>query len=190
MIRGFFYSLICTCFLLTAGARKPFPLLPFPTSVLNLLGPHSAYSSELENVPAWQFSGGKGTLLATFSRQLPQISSLELQDGIVLVFAKGYDFGGGSKGEEKPVGLPFYMASANETTPQFNACSYYVEEGKVNLVLSMHEGLESGFKTANQDIRLRYFVLPPEFLQQHRLSTMAIRKMPYTQLIGLLGTTP
>lgn len=190
MIRGLFFSLLCTCCLLTASALKPVPVNPFPQKVLSLLDTHSAYSSEWENVQAWQFSAGKGTLLATFSRHLPEISSLVLQEGVVLVFAKGYDFEGVSEGEDKPVGLPFYMASPRVTVSQTNAWSYSIEEGKVSIVLIMPESLNSSFKTECQDIRLRYFVFPPEFLRQHKLSTMAIRNMPYKQLIGLLGTAP
>lgn len=190
MIRGLFFSLICTCLLLIANARKPLPFRPCPANVLSQLKSRVAYSSEWENVPAWQFSAGKGTLLATFSRHLPQISSSVLQEGVVLVFAKGYDFEGVSKGEEKPVGLPFYMASSKESEPNLNAWTYALGEEKVTIELSISQSLEAGFKTESSAIRLRYFILPPEFLQQHKLSIMTIRKMPYKELIGLLDTTP
>lgn len=190
MNRGLFFSVFCTCFFLAAGARKPEPVGPFPASVIKPLTTHSVYSSEWETVPSWQFSAGKGTFLATFSRQLPQISSSVLQVGVVLVFAKGYDFEEVSKAEEKPVGLPFYMASSGKMVAQLNAWTYALEEGKATIELRLPEVLKSDFKRASQDIRLQYFVFPPEFLQQHQLSAMAIRKMPYSQLSGLLGTTP
>ena len=187
MIRGLVFSVFYTCFFLTVGARKS---SPFPSFVIKPLTTPSAYSSEWETVPSWQFSAGKGTFLATFSRQLPQISSSVLQEGVVLVFAKGYDFEGVSKAEEKPIGLPFYMSSAGEMDAQLNAWTYSSDEGKATIELRLPEVLKSDFEGACQDIRLRYFVVPPEFLQQHQLSAMAIRKMPYSQLSGLLGTMP
>jgi hypothetical protein len=190
MIRGLVFSVFYTCFFLTVSARNPEPVGPFFTSVIKPLTTHSVYSSGWETVPSWQFSAGKGTFLATFSRQLPQISSSVLQEGVVLVFAKGYDFEEVSNKEEKPLGLPFYMASPDEMIAQLNAWTYALEEGKATIELKLPEVLKSDFKRASEDIRLRYFVVPPAFMQHHQLSAMAIRKMPYSQLSGLLGTTP
>lgn len=107
-----------------------------------------------------------------------------------MVFAKGYDFEGVSKAEEKPLGLPFYMVLANEAAPTPYAWSYTPEEQKVTVALSMNEALKASFEQARKDIQLRFFVLTPDFLRQHKLTPMAARKLPYQQLVVLLNTTP
>lgn len=190
MIRGLFLTLFCTCILLVSNARET----PFSHNLFALTNKPSdhavAYSSEWESVSAWQVTEGKGTLLASYTRQLPQVTSDLLKEGVILLFAKGYDFEGISKAEEKPIGLPFYMALASELVPHPYAWSYGVEEGKVEVGVHMHQDLKKGFDASASDIRLRFFVLPSAFLQQHKLTPMAARKLSYSQLVALLNTTP
>jgi len=173
-----------------AGARETSSKNHFPIGFFNPAEPHTVYLSEWEAVPAWQLTAVKGTLFATYTRQLPQISSDILDEGVVLLFARGYDFEAVSRGEEKPVGLPFYMTLSNESMPQPFAWSYEAKKGKVQVALSMQEALERGFQSARNDIRLRYFVLPSQFLQEHKLTPMAARNLSYNQLVTLLNTTP
>lgn len=129
-------------------------------------------------------------MLYTYSRPLEQVSASVLAEGVVVVFAKGYDFEGVSKAEEKPLGLPFYMALASQAALHPYAWSYTPEESKVTVGLSMHEALKPGFEQAQKEIQLRFFVLTPDFLRQHKLTAIAARKMPYSKLVALLNTTP
>lgn len=190
MIRGFLMLIVSTLILLSANAKENLtnplsPLLPFMGSA-----PQMVYSSDWETVPAWQLSAGSGALLYTYSRPLELVSASVVKEGVVVVFAKGYDFEGVSKAEEKPLELPFYMAMASEAVLYPYAWSYAPEEGRVTIGLSMHPDLEPGFESAQKDIRLRFFVLAPDFLRQHKLNPMAVRKMPYNKLVALLNTTP
>ena len=190
MIRGLFLTLFCTCLLIASIASETHSNYPHFTLFNNPTDPAVAYSSDWESVSAWQVTVGKGTLLASYTRQLSQVSSAILEDGVVLLFAKGYDFEGVSKAEERPLVLPFYMVLANETAPHPYAWSYGVDAGKVEVAVSMHQALKEGFDSASNDIRLRFFVLPSTFLKQHKLTPMAARSLPYSQLVSLLSTTP
>lgn len=190
MIRGLLFLIISALNLLPARASEN----PKPSTFRHLFSlvtsPQGVFSSDWETVPAWQLDESSGALLYTYSRPLEQVSPAVLTGGVVVVFAKGYDFEGVSKAEEKPLGLPFYMAMANETVSSPLAWSYTPAENKVTVGLSMDAALKGSFEQSRKDILLRYFVLSPDFLQQHKLTPMAVRKMPYSQVVSLLNTTP
>lgn len=190
MIRGLFLLIVGTLSLISSSAKEDltnptFRSFPFPLNI-----PSAVYTSDWETVPGWQLAEGPGSLLFTFSRSLEQVSSSDLKEGVVVVFAKGYDFEKVSAAEEKPLGLPFYMTLANETALHPYAWSYSSEEKRVTIGLSMDSSLKPGFEQAQSDIRIRFFVLTPDFLQQHKLTAMAVRKMPYGQLVALLNIAP
>lgn len=190
MIRGLFFLILSALSLLPARASEEltsFPLSLTKSPVADLL---TVYSSGWEKVPTWQVAAGTGALLYTYSRPLEEVSSSVLNDGVVVVFARGYDFEGVSTREEKPLGLPFYMALASEAAPQPIAWSYSPAEKGVTVGLSMDAALKESFEQAREDIQLRFFVLSPDFLRQHKLTPMAVRKMPYAQLVALLNTAP
>lgn len=190
MIRGLFFLILSALSVLPASASEK--STGFPQSFISATGsaPWTVYSSGWESVPAWQLAAGTGALLYTYSRPLEQVSPSILKEGVVVVFARGYDFEGVSKREEKPLGLPFYIALASEAVPQPVAWSYSAEEAMVTVGLSMDAALKEGFEQAQKDIQLRFFVLSPDFLRQHKLTPMTVRKMPYPQLVALLNTAP
>jgi hypothetical protein len=190
MIRGLFVLIASTLSFLSLSAQGNSTNLLFPASLFADITPQGAYSTRWETVPSWQAVDGAGSLLYTYSRPLEQVSPSVLTEGVVVVFARGYDFEGVSKAEEKPLGLPFYIALSSENAPQPYAWSYTPEESKVTIGLSMNEALKTGFVQAQKDIQLRFFVLTPDFLRQHKLTPMAARNMSYTKLVALLHTAP
>lgn len=190
MIRGLFVLIVSTLSFVSLSAKQTVTPPLTPTSFFSDSNPRAAFSSGWETVPAWQLTKGSGSLLYTYSRPLEQVSPSVLKEGLVVVFAKGYDFEGVSRAEEKPLGLPFYMALASENAPYPYAWSFTAEQAGVTVALSMNEALKGGFEAAQKDIQLRFFVLTPEFLKQHKLTPMAARKLPYSQLVALLNTTP
>lgn len=190
MIRGFLFLILSTLSLLPARASENPSHFPFSSSTSAVTTPATVFSSGWESVPAWQLDPETSSLLYTYSRPLEEVSPAVIREGVVVVFARGYDFEGISKREEKPLGLPFYMVSANEAAPHPIAWSYSAEGSQVTVGLSMDKALQGGFEQAQNDIQLRYFVISPGFLRQHKLTAMAVRKMPYSQLVALLNTTP
>lgn len=190
MIRGLLFSILSTLSLLPASASENPTHLPYSKFSSVLTAPSDVYSSGWETVPAWQLDPGQGSLLYTYSRPFEELSPSMIREGVVVVFARGYDFEGISRREEKPLGLPFYMMPANEANPHPIAWSFAAEGGQVTVGLSMDKALQGGFEQAQKDIQLRYFVISPDFLRQHKLTAMAVRKMPYPQLVALLNTTP
>lgn len=190
MIRGLFFLILSALSVLPASASEELTSFPLSLQRSPLAGPHTVYSSGWEKVPAWQVAAGTGSLLYTYSRPLEEVSSSVLKEGVVVVFARGYDFEGVSTKEDKPLGLPFYMALASEAAPQPVAWSYSAGEKGVTVGLSMDAALKGSFEQAREDIQFRFFVLSPDFLRQHKLSPMAVRKMPYAQVVALLNTAP
>lgn len=190
MIRGLFLLIVATLSLLSSSAKENAPSRPLPLFSAPVNTPAMVYSSDWETVPAWQLAEGSGSLLYTYIRPLEQASPEVIKEGVVLVFARGYDFVSVSKAEEKPLGLPFYMALANENVVYPYAWSYSPQERKVTIGLSMDSSLQSGFMQAGKDIQLRFFVLSPGFLKQYKLTAKAARSIPYNRLVDLLNTTP
>lgn len=190
MIRGLFFLILSALSVLPASASEKSTSFPPNTLSAIVFTPRTVYSSGWESVPAWQLAAGTGALLYTYSRPLEQVLPSILNEGVVVVFARGYDFEGVSKREEKPLGLPFYMALSSEAVPQPVAWSYTAEKARVTVGLSMDAALKEGFEQAQKDIQLRFFVLSSDFLRQHKLTRMAVRKMPYSQLVALLNTAP
>jgi hypothetical protein len=190
MIRGLFLFIFSALNLLPASARENVTFFPASLISIPIANPLTVYSTEWETVPAWQLAEGSGSLLYTYNRALEPVSAAVLEEGVVVVFAKGYDFEGVSKAEEKPLGLPFYMALAGEAALTPYAWSYSAKEARVTVGLSMGAALKEGFEQARKDIQLRFFVLSPDFLRQHKLTPKAVRKMPYAQLVALLNTAP
>lgn len=190
MIRGLLFLILSALSLLPASATEHPAHFPFSIFSSILTIPSNVYSSGWETVPAWQLDPGQGSLLYTYSRPFEEVSPSAIKEGVVVVFARGYDFESVSQREEKPLGLPFYMLSSNEAAPHPIAWSYAAKGSQVTIGLSMDKALQGGFEQAQKDIQLRYFVISPDFLRQHKLTVLAVRKMPYSQLVALLNTTP
>lgn len=151
--------------------------------------PAAAYfSTEWEEVPQWNRSASGNEVTYHFNRNTPQLESHMLKTGAVVVFVKGYDFTGFSK-VEKPLGLPFYFMAPDESSGTYN---WHTEsrEGHINVALQMQAATEENFLKANNNIRMRYFILSPQFLEQHKLNHQTLRGISYTKLSAMLGLAP
>ena len=111
-----------------------------------------------------------------------------IKSGAVVVFVKGYDFTGFSK-VEKPLGLPFYFMAPDENSGTYNWHTEF-KEGNINVALQMQGAMEENFLKSSNQIRVRYFVLSPEFLKEHKLNAQALRGISYSKLTTLLGVAP
>ncbi len=106
-----------------------------------------------------------------------------------MVWTRGYDFLNMSKGD-KPLGLPFTWVPADERYIHPYLWHYYSTENNVSVAVEMHPEMIENFTAAKQDIRMRYFVITPEFMAANNLSKPALRSMSYDKLISLLNVAP
>ena len=190
MFSDFLLSTLCSGILMFSNTQECFKNAETVVTHNIVTDPQLAYHSEWETVPSWSTENKNGSLFHTYKRTIPQISKTILDSGVIVVFAKGYDFNGINKSEEKPLGLPFYMLSSIESLSHPQAWSFKIEEGNLIIGLSMHPEVKSFFDNDSKDIQLRYFVLSPEFLKKHNLTEEGVRKSNYNQIVSLIGTTP
>lgn len=147
----------------------------------------AAFSTGWEAVPEWKSNETNGVQVYNFNRNTPELNDAVLNGGAVVVFAKGYDFEGFSRSAEKPMGLPFYIMSANENANDTYNWTTDNTEGNIAVSLKMSKDLAQTFSKAQGNIRFRYFVLPQAFLQAHHLTTQALHQMPYHKFTELVG---
>jgi hypothetical protein len=150
----------------------------------------AAFATDWESVPNWKQDKQVDQLYYTYNRSTPELNKTILEGGAVVVFAKGYDFEGFSRGPQKPLGLPFYMMTAAENVTQPYAWYSENSEGSIKVGLKMSPELESTFLKGSENIQFRYFVLPQNVLTQHKLNAQSLRSLSYSGLTQLLGVAP
>lgn len=146
------------------------------------------FSTGWEEVSQWTRTVSGNDVVYHFNRNTPELEKQTLKNGAVVVFVKGYDFTGFSKAE-KPLGLPFYFMAPEEASGTYNWHTQS-REGNINIALQIQGASEESFLKANEQIRIRYFILSPQFLKEHKLNAQSLRGISYTKLALLLGITP
>ena len=149
----------------------------------------TAFASQWESSPSWTSAVTNGLQNYSFNRATRQVSQEVINNGLVLAFAKGYNFLG-TGGDDKPIGLPFYFSLAAERFMHPYYYYLYLNEGNIKTNVSMHTELMSPFTSGKSSLQFRYFVLTPEFLAKHNLSTAAAKNKSYNELVALLNTNP
>jgi hypothetical protein len=145
--------------------------------------------SEWESIPSWEIQVNGSEKTYVYNRPTPQLDKEILDGGAVLVFVKGYDFEGWSRSVSKPVSLPFISGLLNENIHHFYEWNFAGDEGAVSVSLNMHSDLEKIFNEKKGELRFRYLILSPEFLQKNSLSKQELRKMSYSELQRKMQTT-
>jgi len=149
----------------------------------------NAFYTDWETDLDWKESVLSTGKVFTFQKQLPLLDASTLSNGYVLAFIKGYNF---SKipMAEKPLSLPFEFFLPEEDATQSLSWQVQKAEGEVQVALQLHQSLSGQFQQFRKDIQVRYFVLTPQFLQQHKLTQAQAHQLSYTKLISLLQVAP
>ncbi len=147
------------------------------------------FVSGWETIPSWQSSTSNGVTLFSFKRSTPQLSRPMLEKGAVVVWTKGYDFEGVTKGD-KPLGMPFTWIPADEKYMYPYIWSYQVSEKNVAVGVQMHSMMEPIFTNSKDAIWMRFFVLSEDFLTAHGMSRADVGKLTYDKLVSMLNVQP
>ena len=193
MNRGIFTTAILAAALLSACTKESLVESEFqPQAKAELTNSSTAptyFASQWEGSANWLPVSSDGLQNYSSNRATRQVSEAVINDGMVLAFARGYNFLTGED-DDKPLGMPFYFSLAAE---RFMHPYYYylaLSQGNIKTVISMHPELAHPFLAAKSNLQFRYFVIPPAFLAKHNLSTAAVKNKSYNELVALLGTTP
>ena len=149
----------------------------------------NAFYTDWETDLQWKEStSGKGKVFS-IHKQLPQLDANILSKGYVLAFIKGYNFSKMPMAE-KPLSLPFEFFLPEVDAKQ--SISWQVEkaEGNVQVALQIQQNFSDQFQQFGKNIKVRYFVLTPLFLQQHKLTQAQVHQISYTKLVSLLQLEP
>lgn len=149
----------------------------------------SVYASAWESSASWQSGLVNGLQNYSFNRPTRQVSQSVMNNGLVLAFAKGYNFLGTGE-DDKPIGTPFYFSLAEERFVHPYYYYLHLTEGNIKTNVSMHATLESPFASGKNNLQFRYFVIPPEFLSKYSLSASTVKNKSYDEIVSLLHTTP
>lgn len=183
MKRRFIFLTLLIPLLLVSFKKKTVSLQPYYYAT----GKPAFYSSGWEGVAEWSLNEASGSKNYFFNRSTPELTQAALDEGAVMVYAKGYDFEGFSKSPERPLSLPFYFLSTDEQSPHAYAWRTENSAGSIKVSLHMHDQLEKVYLDARQNIKLRYIILSKDFLQKHHLTTQSVRSKRYKELIGIMG---
>lgn len=139
-----------------------------------------------EPVRSWHKTTNADKLTLIYERSLPEVSKEVVDQGAVLVFAKGYNFSA-MKMKEKPMRLPFVYFSPVENEAGAYQWIPEAQTGKVVLTLSLPTQQEANFSNFKDQVLVRYFVVRPEFLKQHNLTLAQLKALGYKEFIALAG---
>lgn len=148
-----------------------------------------SFVSGWEVAPAWQSSASNGITTYTFRRSTPQLTREQAMTGALVVYTKGYDFEGATKGD-KPLVMPFTWIPADERYMHPYKWYYEGSDKLVSVGVQMHPTMEPKFNSSTENIRMRYFVLSPDFMKAHKLDGPAVRKLSYATLTEMLNVAP
>ncbi|HYH16143.1 MAG TPA: hypothetical protein VD794_13030 [Flavisolibacter sp.] len=145
-----------------------------------------SFISEWETASSWQQSSFNGKHQYTLKRMLPLLNKSILEEGVVLVFTKGYTFL--SKKVDKPLSLPFYFFMENANMPLH--WSVKPTLGTLEVELQVPSDNEQAFLKEKNELQLRYILLEKEFLKNKKLTPQTVRNMSYQQVVALLSIAP
>jgi hypothetical protein len=149
----------------------------------------NAFSTSWETDITWNESATQNGKIYFNKRSLPEINTGVLENGYVLAFIKGYNFSNMPL-TEKPVALPFEFFQPDETKAQSISWKLEKNAGEVLIALYLNEDMVNQFQQFQKGIQVRYFVLTPQFLKQHRLTQQQAHQLSYTKLVSLLQVEP
>ena len=143
------------------------------------------YISQWENNKYWNTGTEEDQKGYYLKRSIPQLTEDVLNNGVVMVFTKGYSFTE-SNLQEKPLQMPFYFFPSNGSPN--GACKWLIIKtlGEIELGIKMPEEVEPSFKQSQMNVQLRYFLFEEAFLKKHKLSKKVLQNMSYQQVVNLL----
>lgn len=152
--------------------------------------PPGIYSSEWENIPAWNAETSPDAIRFSYSRQLPDLKKVIGNGGLVLVFARNLwandtVLKGMEDAPAKPLMMPFYFLPYFEKPNYTEQWNYTLGENKIDISLLV-KGAEDA-AVPGKKIQLRFIVLPGEIIKAKKQSVQTVRKLSYDQLVQTFG---
>lgn len=149
------------------------------------------YVSNWEVTPAlnWQVSNSsEGSKVYNYTRSIAQVNNDVLNNGTVLVFARGYNFADLQMDKPMPIPFVFYL-------PYERMASPYVwndekKNGAVTIKVGMNAEMEKYFLANGSGLQLRYVVLPADFIEKNNLTIQSVSRLAYLDLMQKLGSNP
>jgi hypothetical protein len=185
----FFFLLV----LLSACSKSDIPARPVMevvAPIAQLAPDHStAVVTGWESAGTWSRSAGPdGTITFSTSQALPGLSPDILENGLVLVYASGYNLA--APALDKPLSLPlyFYTSAARADKPFY--WQFAARQGAVNVSVTVQADEEQRFTSSRSGIRLRYVVVPPSMLQTLQLAREELHNLSYREVTALLQAAP
>jgi hypothetical protein len=154
-----------------------------------MASPAPNFVSGWESAPTWQNALSNGLSVFSYKRNIPQLTRDILAKGAVVVWTRGYDIEGSTK-TDKPLGIPFTWIPADERYMHPYTWFYSSSENEVAVGVEMHPQMTDLFQAAKGNVKLRYFLITPEFMAANHLTRPALRSMSYDKLIALLNVAP
>jgi hypothetical protein len=187
MKRGFFTLAFFTSVLAISCSKDDAELGPEPEQAAGITAGN--FVSNWETAPSWQSSSSNGITTYFFKRSTPQLTKAAAAGKALVVWTKGYDFEGMTKGD-KPLGLPFTWIPSNERYMHPYTWYYQGTENMVSVGVDMHDEMAPVFNQSRDGIKMRYFVLSDEFMKANGLTGPTLHSLSYDKLIAMLNVTP
>lgn len=151
----------------------------------------AVYVSNWEMTPAlnWQLTtASEGNKVYHYTRSIAQVNNDVLNNGTVLIFARGYNFADLQMNKPMPIPFVFYL-------PYERMASPYVwndekRNGAVTIQVGMNTEMEKYFLTSGSGLQLRYVVLPADFIEKNNLTVQSVSRLSYLDLVQKLGVNP
>jgi hypothetical protein len=180
------YTLFLTAIFSSSTPNSEINSCNFTKTILNY---QPVYVSEWESNNTWLENKGPSDKVFYTERQFPQLSKSVLENSVVLVFTKGYEFMVSNQ-KSKPLPLPCMLFTASDDLSQ--PCKWNVNKksGMIEIGLILPSLLENTFQQNQSELAFRYFIIQENFLKQHKLSRSAIQNMSYQQVIQIVNVTP
>ena len=144
------------------------------------------YSSGWETVPAWNTESNTQSTSFFYTRQLPELKTDIINNGVVLVFARNLWDGNASLTEfddvpEKPLMMPFYFLPYFEKPDYTEKWDYKASENKINISMTVRGG--DKIVPPNKKLQLRFVVIAEKLLREKKQTAQALHKLSYEELI-------
>ncbi|MDB5196546.1 MAG: hypothetical protein JWP88_917 [Flaviaesturariibacter sp.] len=150
----------------------------------------AAYVSDWEGVnsSAWTSTATNDELTYEFNKTISQVNTGVLRSGVVMAFAKGYNFADANM--NKPMNLPFTFFLPYERMAFPYNWNYDKQEGSVKVGLTMKRGMQSEFLAAQNNIKMRYVVISPAYFAQTGTDAATLSRLSYNELMAKLNVNP
>jgi hypothetical protein len=135
-------------------------------------------------VNQWRSIPTEGSATYAYTRDIPQLSSGVMSDGLVAVYTKGYTAGDVMLG--KPMSLPFLFYTSEQQAVPFS-WEIVKADKRIDVQVKMAIPQQEQFMNGQSNVQFRYIVVPRDFILKNNLTPAEMSKLTYQQLSELLN---